>query len=165
MPAVVVKDQRENITIPGGFIHQKARNGILGNKDLLDIPFTQVSHTEKTIETFGNPSLPINSILVNSPSVRTSSTSPMYTDFSVRGINTNGNNIYLNNVPNLFAQFLTPPNHIIERIDLMSGPNTVLNGSTTSVNGTNGNTAPNSIISISTKKATPEPINLSLIHI
>ena len=159
LPAVIVKDQRENITIPGGFVHQKARNGILGNKNLLDIPFTQVSHTEKTIETFGNPSLPINNILVNSPSVRTSSTSPMYTDFSVRGINTNGNNVYLNNVPNLFAQFLTPPNHIIERIDLMSGPNTVLNGSTTSVNGTNGNTAPSSIISISTKKATLEPIN------
>ena len=67
LPAVIVKDQRENITIPGGFVHQKARNGILGNKNLLDIPFTQVSHTEKTIETFGNPSLPINNILVNSP--------------------------------------------------------------------------------------------------
>lgn len=159
LPAVIVRDQGEKAVIPGGFVHEGARNGILGNKNLLDIPFTQFSHTEKTIETFGNPSLPINNILVNSPSVRTSSTSPMYTDFSVRGINTNGNNVYLNNVPNLFAQFLTPPNHIIERIDLMSGPNTVLNGSTTSVNGTNGNTAPNSIISISTKKATLAPIN------
>lgn len=60
LPAVIVRDQGENAVIPGGFIHEGARNGILGNKNLLDIPFTQISHTEKTIETFGNPSLPIN---------------------------------------------------------------------------------------------------------
>jgi iron complex outermembrane receptor protein len=144
--------------LPGGFIYRKARNGVMGGMDIMDIPFTQFSYTEKTVEDFGDPSLPLNLILVNNPSIRTSNTSPMYTDFSIRGVNANGNNVYFNNVPNLFAQFLTPPNHIIGNIDVMSGPNTVLNGSTTSVNGTNGYTAPNGVISITSKRATADPI-------
>ena len=158
LPPVLVQAQKDKEELPGGFIYKKARNGILGSADIMDIPFTQFSYTEKTIETFGNPSLPLNNILINNPSIRTSSTSPMYTDFSIRGINANGNHIYFNGVPNLFAQFLTPPNHIIGNIDVMSGPNTVLNGSTTSVNGVNGNTAPNGIISIMSKRATADPI-------
>jgi iron complex outermembrane receptor protein len=151
--AVIDKEE-----MPGGFIYRRARNGIMGGMDVMEIPFTQFSYTEQTVEDFGDPSLPLNLIMVNNPSIRTSNTSPMYTDFSIRGVNANGNNVYFNNVPNLFAQFLTPPNHIIGNIDIMSGPNSVLNGSTTSVNGTNGLTAPNGIISITSKRATSDPI-------
>lgn len=158
LPTVFVRAEMDREALPGGFIFKKARNGILGGMDIMDIPFTQFNYTEKTVETFGDASMPLNLVLTNNPAIRNSSTSPMYTDFSIRGINANGNNIYFNGVPNLFAQFLSPPNHIIGSIDIMSGPNTVLNGSTTSVNGTNGNTAPNGIISIMSKRALAEPL-------
>jgi iron complex outermembrane receptor protein len=155
---ILVQAERDKVELPGGFIYKNARNGVLGGVDIMDIPFTQFNYTEKTIKTFGDSSLPLNLVLINNPSIRSSNTSPMYTDFSIRGINANGNNIYLNGVPNLFAQFLTPPMHIIGNIDIMSGPNTVLNGSTTSVNGVNGYAAPNGVISVTTKRATAEPI-------
>ncbi len=156
---VIVEADREKEVLPGGFIYNDARNGILGSTDIMDIPFSQIGYTKKTIETFDDPSQPLNTILVNNPSIRTSSSSPRYTDFSMRGINMNGNHMYLNGIPNLFAQFLSPPAYVIESIEVMSGPNTVLNGSTTSVNGTNGVDAPAGIISITTKKATDQPIN------
>lgn len=156
---VIVEADREKVVQPGGFIYNDAKNGILGSTNIMNIPFSQIGYTKKTIETFGDPSQPLNTILVNNPSIRTSSSSPRYTDFSMRGINMNGNHMYLNGIPNLFAQFLSPPVHVIESIEVMSGPNTVLNGSTTSVNGVNGVDAPAGIISITTKKATDKPIN------
>ncbi|MDR1606835.1 MAG: TonB-dependent receptor [Deltaproteobacteria bacterium] len=155
---ILIQSEMDKVELPGGFIYKNARNGVLGGMDIMDIPFTQFNYTEKTVRTFGDSSLPLNLVLINNPSIRTSNTSPMYSDFSIRGINANGNNFYLNGVPNLFAQFLTPPMHIIGNIDIMSGPNTVLNGSTTSVNGVNGHTAPNGVISVTTKRATAEPI-------
>ena len=148
----------EEAIMPGGFIFETARNGVLDQMDLMDIPFSQIRYSRKTIETFGDPSLPLNTVLVNNPSIRSSSSSPMYTDFSLRGINMNGNNVYFNGVPNLYAQFMMPPENVIGSIDVMSGPNTVLNGSTTSVNGTNGNTAPNGIISMLSKRAENSPV-------
>ncbi|MDR2350108.1 MAG: TonB-dependent receptor [Deltaproteobacteria bacterium] len=158
LTTIFVQAERDKEELPGGYVYRNAKNGVLGSMDIMDIPFTQFNYTQHTIETFGDPSLPLNMVLVNNPSIRTSNTSPMYTDFSIRGVNANGNNFYFNGVPNLFAQFLTPPNHIIESIDVMAGPNTVLNGSTTSVNGTNGNTAPNGVIAVTTKRATLDPV-------
>jgi iron complex outermembrane receptor protein len=158
LSSIVVQSEAEREELPGGFIYRRSRDGILGSTDIMDIPFTQFNLTEKSVNDYGDPSLPLNLVLVNDPSIRASVSSPMYSDFSIRGINANGNNVYLNRVPNLFAQFLTPPNHIIGSIDIMSGPNTVLYGSTTSVNGTNGYSAPNGIISIMSKRATVEPI-------
>ncbi|MDR2461146.1 MAG: TonB-dependent receptor [Deltaproteobacteria bacterium] len=158
LSTVFVQAEIEMQERPGGFIYRNSRTGVLGSIDTMDIPFTQFNYTEQTVEDFGLSSLPLNLVLVNNPSIRSSNTSPLYSDFSIRGINANGNNFYLNGVPNLFAQFLTPPNHIIQSIDVISGPNTVLFGSTTSVNGTNGYTAPNGIISVTTKRATIEPV-------
>lgn len=143
----------------GGFINKQARYGILGYKDILDIPFTESSLTKKSIETFSIPSSTLNDVLVNVPSIRSSTSSPMYTDFSMRGINMNGNNMYLNGIPNLFYQFTTPPAHIIERIDVTVGPNAGINGTTTSSNGTNsGKSAAPGMINVISKRAGTEPV-------
>lgn len=44
----------ENI-LPGGFVKTESSLGILGDKQVMDTPFTQMDLTEKTIETFGGP--------------------------------------------------------------------------------------------------------------
>ncbi|WP_418504677.1 TonB-dependent receptor plug domain-containing protein, partial [Dialister invisus] len=118
----VTADREGNVVVfPGGLVNQTAKLGILGNKSVMDIPYSEMSMTEKTLETFSDPSQPLANVLQNNPSIRSSTSSPMYTDFSMRGINMNGNHMMLNGIPSLFYQFNGPPNHIIERMDITSG--------------------------------------------
>lgn len=138
----------------GGYVHTDSRLGLLGNKSVMDVPFTQVSFTEKAISDYGSPAQPLQQVLINEPSVRVASSSPMYSDFSVRGIGMNGTHMYFNNVPSLFSQFRTPPNHMIERIDFMVGPGSALNGTAASSNGTNsGKSAAPGVINVQSKRA------------
>ena len=110
----VTADREGNVAVfPGGLVNQTAKLGILGNKSVMDIPYSEMSMTEKTLETFSDPSQPLANVLQNNPSIRSSTSSPMYTDFSMRGINMNGNHMMLNGIPSLFYQFNGPPNHIL----------------------------------------------------
>ena len=125
----------------------------------MDIPYTEMSMTQKTLEKFDDPSQPIANVLMNNPSIRTSTTSPMYTDFSMRGINMNGNHMMLNGVPSLFYQFNGPISHYIDRIDITSGPNAGVNGVSMSNNGTNSGATPApGTINVVTKRAGSEPV-------
>lgn len=155
MDEVTVTADREGdvAALPGGLVNQTAKLGILGNKSVMDIPYSEMSMTEKTLETFSDPSQPLANVLQNNPSIRSSTSSPMYTDFSMRGINMNGNHMMLNGIPSLFYQFNGPPNHIIERMDITSGPNAGVNGVSMSNNGTNGGATPApGTINVVTKK-------------
>ncbi len=145
---------------PGGLLNDQSRNGILGDVSVMDIPYSQMSLSKKTLEVFSDPSQPIANILQANPSIRTSTSSPMYTDFSMRGINMNGNHMMLNGIPSLFYQFTTPPSHIIERIDITSGPNAGVNGTSMSNNGTDSGATPApGTINVITKKAENDPVN------
>ena len=137
---VIVEADRD--ALPGGFIANNDRVGILGNIKAIDVPFTQKKYTEKTIMTFYDPNQPLNGVLANSPSIRVGSPSPMYTDFSMRGVNMNASHYYINGIPNMFNQTRSIPTYVLSSVDIVSGPNTVLNGATFSNNGTNGNLIP-----------------------
>lgn len=154
---VIVEADRD--ALPGGLVRTTARLGILGDKSILDIPYSEMSMTQKTLSLFDDPSQPLANVLQNNPSIRSSTSSPMYTDFSMRGVNMNGNHMMLNGIPSLFYQFTTPPSHIIDRIDITSGPNAGVNGVNMSNNGTDGGTTPApGTINIITKKALDTPI-------
>lgn len=144
--------------LPGGFVSAENRVGVLGNIDVIDVPFTQKQYTEKTIETFYDPNQPINGTLANNPSIRIGSPSPMYTDFSMRGVNMNAAHYYINGIPNMFNQTRSIPAYTLESVDIVSGPNTVLNGSTFSNNGTNGTDAPAGLLNGVTKRAGEDPL-------
>lgn len=154
---MIVEGRRENL--PGNFIAAKDRVGLLGETDILDVPFTQNRYTFKTLEVFGNPNQPLNGVLGNNPSVRIASNSTMYTDFKMRGITMNANHYVLNGIPSLFNQSLNLPMYTIENVELVSGPNTVLNGATNSTNGTNGTDAAPGILYATTKKAPEADLN------
>ena len=155
----IVVEGSKNV-LPGGNVRTTAKLGVLGDKSVMDIPYSEMSMTAKAVETYGDPSQPLANVLMNNPSIRTSTTSPMYTDFSMRGINMNGNHMMLNGVPSLFYQFTTPPSHVIDRIDITSGPNAGVNGVSMSNNGTNSGATPASgTINIVTKRALNTPIN------
>lgn len=143
----------------GGYVYENSRVGLLGTEDVMKVPFTQVSVTEKAINDYATPALPLQQVLLNIPAVRSSSSSPMYSDFSVRGVGMNGTHMYFNGVPSLFSQFRTAPNHMIERLDMSVGAATVLNGTQASSNGTNGgkSAAPGMVNAIS-KRAGDVPV-------
>ena len=155
---IVVEGSKD--VLPGGNVRTTAKLGVLSDKSVMDIPYSEMSMTAKAVETYGDPSQPLANVLMNNPSIRTSTTSPMYTDFSMRGINMNGNHMMLNGVPSLFYQFTTPPSHVIDRIDITSGPNAGVNGVSMSNNGTNSGATPApGTINIVTKRALNTPVN------
>ena len=154
---IVVEGSRD--VLPGGIVRTSAKLGILGDKSIMDIPYSEMSMTAKAVELFDDPSQPLANILTNNPSIRSSTSSPMYSDFSMRGINMNGNHMMLNGVPSLYSQFTTPPSHVIDRIDITSGPNAGVNGVSMSNNGTNSGATPApGTINIVTKRATDKPV-------
>ena len=130
--------------LPGGYISQGARLGFLGETSILKTPFTQFSFTEKAIQDYGDPSQPINSVAVNMPSVKTSGCT-MYNDFSIRGQNLNGYQMYLNGIPDMFKQANTPIN-FAERLEVASGPNK-------GITGTAANESAGGVVNIVSKRA------------
>jgi iron complex outermembrane receptor protein len=146
--------------LPGGLVNRRSRTGILGDKTVMEIPYSQTSLSSRALELFDDGSLPMANVLQNNPSIRSSTSSPMYSDFSMRGVNMNGNHMLLNGVPSLFSQFTTPPTHIIERIDITSGPNAAVNGVAMSNNGTDSGATPApGVINVVTKSAPENPVN------
>lgn len=90
--------------LPGGMVAKSGNVGILGNKNVMDVPFSQTNITANAMETFGGMNQPLDNILVNIPSVRQTGTM-LHGDFSVRGKSTNGSFFYLNGVPGMLGQF------------------------------------------------------------
>lgn len=149
---VVVTGERDKSVLPGGFVKTEANVGLLGNKNVMETPFSVTSFTEKTLSTFGGPDKPQDSIFVQSPSVRQTG-SILHGDFLFRGFRTNGTNYYVNGVPGVLTQFTTPT-HIFNSIDLVSGANVGLFGTGVQYEST----APGGVVSGTTKKAPDEGV-------
>ncbi len=126
LDTLVVEANREKL--PGDFISKEGNLGRLGNKNIMDAPFSQTNFTQKTIETFNNPSAQLTDVLINDPSVKSSSYT-LYNDFSIRGIGMTGYNLYVNGVPGMFTQSTIPTN-FIERVEVTAGPSMGMNGTT-----------------------------------
>lgn len=149
---VVVTGERDKAVLPGGFVKTEANIGLLGDKNVMETPFSVTRFTEKTLSTFGGPDKPQDSIFVQSPSVRQTG-SILHGDFYFRGFRTNGTNYYVNGVPGVLTQFNTPT-HIFESIDLISGANVGLFGTGVQYE----TTAPGGVVSATTKKAPDDGI-------
>lgn len=146
------KDKEEKGTLPGGFVNTKAEVGVLGKKDTMEVPFTVMNISEKTLSTFGGPDKPQDSIFVNNPSVRQTG-SILHGDFFFRGLRTNGTNYYVNGVPGVLTQFNTPT-HIFDTVDIISGANVGLFGTGVQYE----TTSPGGVISGHTKVAPEERV-------
>lgn len=138
--------------LPGGFASTKSTMGILGDKNVMDTPFSQVNITQKTIETFGGPNQPLQSVLVNNPAVRVEGTT-LHNDISIRGLKSTGTSMYLNGIPGLMTQF-NAPIFMISDIQFISGPNSGITG----IPSTYESSAAGGIVNFVSKKATDQEI-------
>lgn len=111
------------------FVAREGTVGILGTQDTMKTPFTVTNITEKTVESFSNPTQPLDSLLAGSPAIRQSG-SILHNDFTFRGFRANGTSCYVNGIPGLWTQF-NAPTHIIARAEVVAGPNSGLSGTGT----------------------------------
>lgn len=131
---VVVTAERENASLPGGFQREKTNFGLLGDTDVMNVPYTAQSFTEKTMETMAGTSKEIDQVLANVPSIRIG-TSPIKTDFSARGMLANGSAMYTNDIPGFYIMCAGPVTNAIGRADVLVGPAATMSGTVQSYNG------------------------------
>lgn len=150
---VVIGDRdKAREVLPGDFVYTKSQTGFLAGRNTMEVPFTQMHFTEKSMNTFTAPDKPMDALLANSPSVRQTG-SILHGDFFFRGFRTNGTNFYVNNVPGVFTQFNTPL-FPIESLELISGPNVGIYGTGVQYETTN----PGGIVSVKSKVAPDEGV-------
>lgn len=124
---VTVSEQAKDAPHPAPLVQRTGTTGFFGEKDVMDVPFTQTNITNKAIAMFDDGTSPLPNALLMSPSVRTSS-STMYNDFSIRGFAMNAYQFKVNGVPGMFSQTNMPSN-FVERMEVISGPAIGIHGS------------------------------------
>ena len=143
----------------GTFVTRRGSVGFLGSKDTMDVPFTTTNITSQTIKAFSDPTQPLDSVLSISPSIRATG-SVLHNDFQHRGFRANGTSMYVNGVPGMFTQF-NAPLYVVEKADVVSGPNSGLSGTGTQYESS----AAGGIVNVTTKRAGSKDITrLTLTH-
>ena len=159
LPDIVITGERAAQMIGETFTVREGSVGILGTQDTMATPFTTTNITRETLDSFGNPSQPLDSVLAVSPSVRGTG-SVLHNDFQLRGFRSNGSSSYVNGVPDMFTQF-NAPLYVVERADIVSGPNSGLSGTGTHYESN----AAGGIVNFTTKRAGDKDLTrLTLTH-
>lgn len=131
------RDHKKNADLSaayaGGQVARGASLGVMGNKDFMDTPFSITSYTAQAIE--DQQASTLHDVLINDPSVRfTTSSGHIQENFSIRGFSLNADELNFNGM-----QGLVPLSHVpvefLERVEVLKGPGSFLNGN---VNGAVG---------------------------
>lgn len=138
----------------GGQMATGGHVGMLGNKSVMDTPFSQTSYTNKTIQ--DQQAQTLQDVLSNDPSIVTKQNSASDEDGS---INIRGFPVTfasgagsLNGLAGM-APLRAPDMDYIERVEVLKGPNALLNGMAAS-----GASGPGGSYNLVTKQAGDEPL-------
>lgn len=123
-------------TYAGGQVARSARLGVLGNRDINDVPFSVVSYTAKTIE--DQQARTVGDVLLNDASVRQSAGFGNFSQvFTIRGLPLTTDDISFNGLYGVLPrQIITT--EALERVELFKGPNAFINGVAPSGSGIGG---------------------------
>lgn len=152
LPAVTVTASLDNQLQPayaGGQVARGGSLGILGSLDVMDTPFSTMNYTSETIE--NSQARTLADVVINEASVRTlTSTGGFGEDFQIRGFTVPSGDVGVNGLYGLVSSSRMPA-AIMERVEVLKGPGTLLNGI-----GPNGSVG--GAINITTKRAGDEPL-------
>jgi iron complex outermembrane receptor protein len=122
----------------GGQVARGGKLGVLGNRDMMDTPFTQMSYTSKLVQ--GQQAQHIGDVIKNDPAVTVAGSSAAGGDFfKIRGIDVSNQDFLFNGMPNVTpSYFNSVMSEGLERIEVLRGPSAMMNGtgSGNSVGGT-----------------------------
>lgn len=132
----------------GSLAYQTQNVGLLGNKDALDTPFTSMSVSRKSIDTFASPMNGVMDALALNPSVRPVGAG-IANEVSIRGFKVSDHSLYVNGIPGLLDQQKLTDVYI-ENANVISGPNI-------GVAATSANQAVSGTIDFQSKRAQSTP--------
>lgn len=133
----------------GGQVASGGRVGLLGNKSVMDTPYSMTSYTRELIQ--NQQATTVADVVANDPSVR--NINPRFgrfDQFTIRGFSLSNSEIAFNGLYGLVPTY-TVPVESAERVEIFKGPNTLLNGMSPS--GAVGGS-----INITPKRATDQDI-------
>ncbi|MBP0599009.1 TonB-dependent receptor [Herbaspirillum sp. LeCh32-8] len=151
LPQVTVTSRAEQDSAPyaGGQLARGGSLGILGTDGVLDVPFSTTNYTSKLLQDQQARSLA--DVVINDASVRMlTSTGGFGETYQIRGYNLTSGDVGVNGLFGL-ASGSRMPAVIVERVEVLKGPGTLMNG--ISPEGSIGGS-----INIVTKRAGDEPL-------
>ncbi|MGY2261122.1 TonB-dependent receptor [Pseudomonas sp. SDO55104_S430] len=135
---------------PGGQVARGGQLGILGNQDIMDVPFSVTSYTEELIR--DQQAENVGDVLLNDSSVRQASGfSNQAQAFMIRGLPLNGDDISFNGLYGILPRQIISTD-ALERVEVFKGPNAFINGVTPSGSGIGGG------VNVQPKRAADAPL-------
>lgn len=110
----------------GGQVASGGRVGLLGDKSIMDTPYSVTNYTRELIQ--NQQATTVADVVANDPSVR--NINPRFgrfDQFTIRGFNLVNSEIAFNGLYGLVPTY-TVPVESAERVEIFKGPNTLLNG-------------------------------------
>jgi iron complex outermembrane receptor protein len=135
----------------GGQVARGARAGILGTRDAMETPFSTTSYTNALIQ--NQQAKSVADVLQNDPSVRVARGFGNFQEsYFIRGFIVNSDDIAYNGLYGLLPrQYIA--SELFERVEVLRGASTFLNGATPGGGGIGGN------INLLPKRAPNEPLS------
>ncbi|RKG31206.1 TonB-dependent receptor [Acinetobacter tianfuensis] len=125
LPTIVVKADSQETDVTGK-LKKKAALNILGEKDVLDTPFTIRNYSEQAIE--DSHAHTMMDVLKTDPSIRTTTNSGhLNENFNIRGFNVNWEDINLNGAYGM-APSGRVTTDILSSVTVLKGPNALVAG-------------------------------------
>lgn len=151
LPAVTITGSDYGLpwAYAGGQIARGGGLGVLGASDVMDTPFSTINYTAQTLE--NQQARTLADVVINDSSVRTLTASGGFSeDFQIRGYAVSSGDVGLNGLYGL-ASSSRMPAAMMERVEVLKGPGTLMNGI-----GPDGSVGGG--INIVTKRASDEPL-------
>ena len=134
----------------GGQVAQGGRFGVLGNQDMMNVPFAMTSYTDKLIR--DQQAHTLGDVVANDPAVRTGFGYGNYSQtFVIRGFQLYSDDIGFDGLYGLLPRQLLAP-ELVSRVEVFKGASAFLNGVSPGGSGVGGS------INIAPKRATVDPI-------
>lgn len=123
---VAVEKQQETATFANGVLEKNTNLGPLGNKQIIDTPFSINSYSEQLIE--NQQAKTVAEVLKNDPAIRiTTNQGHLNENFKIRGFDVNHEDMNYNGFFGV-APYGRIPTEFLESVTVLKGPNALITG-------------------------------------
>ncbi|AOA59913.1 ferric anguibactin receptor [Acinetobacter larvae] len=129
LPVITLKAQANDVTAAyaGGQVASGGRVGLLGNKTIMETPFSVVSYTEQFIADRQAKDI-TEVIAATDPTVFSNGVTGAWSEnYSIRGFNSNTSDMMYAGLVGMAPNYRSSP-EMFEHIEVMKGPTALLNG-------------------------------------